>query len=148
MFRLSGKSPVRIFRPHRICKQSDYSLPTSVELFCYAQTECLFYLGYIYLDERNEPAKSLRVRKKLVSLYPGNTWFQADLAHSLIMNGQFEEADRIFDQLIAAFSNSSGATRQLTSPVLCAHRASRRVGLGPQAVHRVSGRGRSSLGRA
>lgn len=82
----------------------------------YAQAETLFYLHYIYMDERRNPGKALRVSEKLVEQFPLNTWFRADYAHALAANKRFDEAEKIFVELRNSYESQPNAfTQNITS---------------------------------
>lgn len=78
----------------------------------YAQVECLFYLSYIYLEERSDWVDGLKVATNLAGRFPKNTWFQADYAHALLLNKQYTEARKILHQMVATFESRSGYNTQ------------------------------------
>jgi tetratricopeptide (TPR) repeat protein len=78
----------------------------------YAQIECLFYLSYIYLEERKEWKKGLRVTQTLTQKYPNNSWFQADHAHALLLNDRYDQARKVLAKLVKKFEAQPGHDTQ------------------------------------
>jgi len=73
----------------------------------YAQVECLFYLSYIHLEEREEMQEGLDVSRKLAKRFPNNTWFQADYGHALCLNKKYEEARSILQNMVNRYERQS-----------------------------------------
>ncbi len=78
----------------------------------YAQAECMFYLSYIYLEERGDMVDGLHISRKLAQRFPNNTWFLADYAHALLLNQEYTEARKILHQMVARFEMQSGYKTQ------------------------------------
>lgn len=108
--------PFMVFFPNGDAKLGLEEMEKAAAVDNFAQVESMFYLGYIYLDEINQPKKGLAVTRKLAERFPKNTWFQADYAHALLINGQHSEAQVILQKLIDTYQQQPGAnTQNITS---------------------------------
>ena len=108
--------PFMIFFPNGDAQKGLQELEKAASVVNLAQAEALFYLGYIYLDDEKQPAKGLKATRMLVQQYPNNTWFQADYAHALVYNQQFDEAEKILRQLSIIYEKQPQAfTQNITS---------------------------------
>ena len=108
--------PFMVFFPNGDAELGLAEMEKAAAVDNFAQVECMFYLGYIYLDEINKPEKGLAVTRQLAERFPKNTWFQADYAHALIRNGKHQAGEAILTKLISVYeSQVNSATSNITS---------------------------------
>lgn len=69
----------------------------------FTQTEAMYYLGDIYLEEEGKYARALSIKKSLSTKYPANTWFQVDYARALVYNHRYTEAEVVLKKMQKAF---------------------------------------------
>lgn len=70
--------------------------------------QALYYLTDIYLNEFEQPANALATARRLVNLYPRNTWFEADYIQTLIASRRFAEAKSRAEEVREVYERQSG----------------------------------------
>lgn len=108
--------PFMVFFPDGDEKLGLEELHKASLAYNFTQIEALYYLGDIYLEEKESFSEALALKAKLHSIYPQNTWFAADHARSLIFSNQYSKASKILEALQTKFESQQGAhTAQITS---------------------------------
>ena len=108
--------PFMIFFPDGDADLGLKELNTAGQKDNFTQTEALYYLGDIYLEEEKAYEKALEIKKMLVERFPANTWFQADYGRALVYARKFTQAEDILNQMVQRFESIPGsATRHIPS---------------------------------
>ncbi|MEM6343622.1 MAG: tetratricopeptide repeat protein [Bacteroidota bacterium] len=86
-----GNAQLGVDELNKASKQSDFT-----------QTESLFYLGDIYLEE-GDLKHAIQLKRRLTRQYPRNTWFEADYARALVEAKDYSSATEILSSMQTVF---------------------------------------------
>ncbi len=99
-----GNAQLGVDELDKASKQSDFT-----------QTESLFYLGDIYLEE-GDLKHALQLKRRLTRQYPRNTWFEADYARALVEAKDYQSAREILSSMQTVFeAQNHFQTQQISS---------------------------------
>ena len=101
--------PFMIFFPDGDAELGLKELKLAGEKENFTQTEALYYLGDIYLEEEKAYDKAVEIKKILADRFPRNTWFLTDLARAYVYDRKYSLAEKILYTLVADFESIRGS---------------------------------------